>query len=143
MHEFGYCLGFDYGLKKTGVAVGQFVTHSASPLPCLLHPNGRPARLEMQKLIDEWRPKCLVVGLPKSVDGKDLSITAAVMNFAHDLEYYQLPVYLSDERLTTKEARQQLFEQGGYRALAYGKVDSLAAVLILEQWMQEQLRIKA
>ena len=46
-------------------------------------------------------------------------------------------MYFADERMTTKEARQDLFERGGYKALTYGKVDSIAAAIILEQWMSE------
>lgn len=140
MHETGCCLGFDFGLKKTGVAVGQFITLSATPLPHLQHKDGQIPWDKIQNLLKEWHPKCLVVGYPKDLDGRDLSITPAVIEFARKLENLNLPVYLSDERLTTKEARQNLFEQGGFKALAYGKVDSLAAAIILEQWMNEQQR---
>jgi putative Holliday junction resolvase len=137
MHESGCCLGFDFGLKKTGVAVGQFITQSATPLTHLKHKQGEIPWEQIQHLLKEWHPRCLVVGYPKDLDGGDLSITPAVCEFAKQLERFKLPVYLSDERLTTKEARQSLF-----KALGYGKVDSLAAAIILEQWMNEQLRAK-
>jgi putative Holliday junction resolvase len=143
MHESGCCLGFDFGLRKTGVAVGQFITLSATPLPHLKHNNGEIPWQRIQDLLKEWHPKCLIVGYPKDLEGRDLSITPAVLAFAKKLEGFNLPVYLSDERLTTKEARQNLFEQGGFKALAYGKIDSIAAAIILEQWMNEQLRTRS
>ena len=143
MHESGCCLGFDFGLKKTGVAVGQFITLRASPLAHLSHKQGEIPWNLIKKLLQEWHPKCLVVGLPKDLDGQDLSITPAVLEFAKALERFKIPVYFSDERMTTKEARQNLFDQGGFKALSYGKVDSLAAAIILEQWMNEQLRTKS
>jgi putative Holliday junction resolvase len=137
MHDVGCCLGFDYGLKKIGIAIGQFVTLTAQPLSFIKVKDGHPDWSALEKLLKEWRPKCLVVGLPKSIHDEPLSITEHVLNFARDLERFHLPVYFSDERMTTKEARQALFDAGGFRALNYGKVDSVAAAIILEQWMNE------
>ena len=137
MHNFSCCLGFDFGLKKIGVAVGQFITLTASPLPFIIARDGYPDMRQLKNIIDEWHPDCLVVGLPKAVDGKDLSITAHVQQFAETLKQFKLPIFLTDERMTTKEARQTLFDVGGSKALAYGKTDSLAAAIILEQWMNE------
>ena len=138
MHKQGYCLGFDFGLKKIGYAVGQFVTCTAQPMGFILANNGIPNWQDIAHLIKEWRPNCLVLGLPTAVDGTALSVTPKVLIFAQSLEQYQLPIYFSDERMTSKEARSQLFEQGGYRALRYGKVDSIAAALLLEQWMHQR-----
>lgn len=138
MLKQGYCLGFDFGLKKIGYAVGQFVTRTAQPMGCIFAKEGIPNWQNLSSLIKEWQPKCLVVGLPLTVDGKDLSVTPKVLNFAKSLEQFNLPVYLTDERMTSKEARSHLFDSGGYRALAYGKVDSIAAALLLEQWMNQK-----
>lgn len=137
MHKEGYCLGFDFGLKKIGLAVGQFVTFTAQPIGVVYAKEGIPDWLQIEKIIKEWRPQCLVVGLPMAVDGSSLSVTKKVENFAKELKRFGLPVYLTDERMTTKEARSHLFESGGYRALKYGKVDSVAAAVILEQWMND------
>jgi putative holliday junction resolvase len=137
MHKEGYCLGFDFGLKKIGLAVGQFVTFTAQPLGVIFAKEGVPDWKNVEKLIKEWRPQCLVVGLPKAVDGSPLSVTEKVEQFAEELKRFRLPVYLTDERMTTKEARSHLFESGGFKALKYGKVDSVAAAVILEQWMNE------
>jgi putative Holliday junction resolvase len=138
MRKKGCCLGFDFGLRKIGVAVGQFITMSASPLVIISAKQGVPDWNDLQKIISKWQPDCLVVGFPMAIDGKELSITSYVKQFVTDLQRFKLPVYLTDERLTTKEARSNLFEQGGFRALAYGKADSMAAALILEQWLHEQ-----
>ena len=138
MLNSGCCFGFDYGLKKIGVAVGQFITRSASPLAVVSAKQGIPDWDKLQKLIKEWQPKCLVVGLPLAIDGQELSITAHVKSFVTALERFQLPIYMTDERMTTKEARQHLFDHGGYKALEYGKIDCVAAALILEQWLREQ-----
>ena len=138
MHKQGYCLGFDFGLKKIGYAIGQFVTCTAQPMGFITAKDGLPKWSEISKLIHEWQPKCLIVGLPKAVDGRDLSVTPKVIEFAKSLEQFNLPVYFTDERMTSKEARSHLFDNGGYRALSYGKVDSIAAALLLEQWMNQK-----
>jgi putative Holliday junction resolvase len=138
MHKQGYCLGFDFGLKKIGYAIGQFVTCTAQPKGFIIAKDGIPNFKEIEKILKEWQPRCMVVGLPTAIDGQELSVTPNVLAFAKSLEQFKLPVYFTDERMTSKEARSHLFDQGGYRALSYGKVDSIAAALLLEQWMNEQ-----
>jgi putative holliday junction resolvase len=137
MYEQGCCIGFDFGLKKIGYAIGQFITLTAQPLGIISVKEGRIDWTFIQNLIKEWRPVCLIVGLPKAVDDSPLSVTEYVLQFAKELEKFHLPVHLTDERMTTKEAKNHLFEKGGYKALSYGKVDSIAAAIILEQWMRE------
>lgn len=137
MMKQGYCLGFDFGLKKIGYAVGQFITHTAQPQGTIKVQDGMVDWQAIEKVIREWRPSCLVVGLPKAIDDTPLYITEHVITFSKDLERFDLPVYLTDERMTTKEAKSLLFEKGGARALSYGKVDSVAAAILLEQWMRE------
>jgi putative Holliday junction resolvase len=135
MYKEGCCLGFDYGLKKIGYAIGQFITYTAQPQGMISVKEGQPDWDSIQKIIREWRPVCLVVGLPQTIDDKPLYVTEHVLNFAKELERFNLPIYLTDERMTTKEAKSHLFEKGGFRALSYGKVDSVAAAILLEQWM--------
>jgi len=138
MHKQGYCVGFDFGLKKIGFAIGQFVTCTAQPMGFIHAKAGVPNWQDVSRLINEWRPVCLVVGLPTTVDGKALSVTPKVLEFGKSLEQFQLPVFFTDERMTSKEARSHLFDKGGFRALSYGKVDSIAAALLLEQWMNQK-----
>lgn len=134
----GVFLGFDFGYKRIGVAIGQKLTGSASPLGTLDAKQGVPDWSRVQKLIHEWRPKGLVVGIPTCIDGSEQYTTALARGFARQLKKrFQLPVHLSDERLSTKEARAHLFATGGYRNIKQAQVDSIAACVILEQWLSE------
>lgn len=130
-------LGFDFGFKRIGVAVGQSLTCSANPLPTLAAQSGAPDWSKMQKLVEEWRPQALVVGLPTCIDDTELYTTNAAKKFAKQLEKrFSLPVHMVDERLSTVEARERLFAQGGYRKIKNTEIDSIAACIILEQWLQ-------
>lgn len=131
-------LGFDYGRKFIGVAVGQTVSQTANPLTTLTTKTTEPDWQKVAELIQAWDAQGLVVGIPLNVDGSDQSMTHHARYFANQLQKrFQLPVYKVDERFTTKEARQQLFEQGGYKALSKEQVDSFSAKLILETWLVE------
>jgi len=130
-------LGFDFGMRRLGVAVGQSITMRAKPLHTLLVNEGSPDWLQVQKLIKEWHPKALIVGIPTKIDGSEQPITKAAQAFKQELAArFALPVYGVDERLTTKAARTELFDQGGYKQLSKTEIDGVAAALILEQWMR-------
>jgi putative Holliday junction resolvase len=130
-------LGFDFGYKRIGVAVGQRLTATASPLPTLQAHEGVPRWELIQALIKQWRPDALIVGYPTRADGGNLYVTKPAKRFAKSLEkQFKLPVFLVDERLSTVEARAQVFAEGGYRKLKKVDLDSLAACVILEQWLQ-------
>ncbi len=136
----GIYLGFDFGFKRIGVAVGQRLTASASPLPTLDAKSGVPDWNTIQKLIEQWRPNAIIVGFPTCIDGSELYTTSASKGFARQLrKRFKLPVHLVDERLSTREARAYLFEQGGYRKIKNSEVDSIAACVILEQWLQQAI----
>ena len=129
-------LGFDFGTKRIGVAVGQTITQTARPLITLAAKQGIPSMDELTKLVKTWQPDALVVGIPLNMDGTEQPITRAARQFIVLLqENYALPVYEVDERLSTKDARERLFNQGGYKALLHGQVDSVSAQLILQNWL--------
>lgn len=131
-------LGFDFGMKRIGVAVGQTVTQSARPLKTLKANQGVPQWEMVNKLIKAWQPDALVVGIPLNMDGTEQPLTQAAQTFSDALKQrYNLPVYGVDERLSTKDARERIFNQGGYKALQEGEVDSVAAQLILQNWLIE------
>lgn len=133
----GMALAFDYGLKRIGVAVGQAVTRTANPCAALAAVDGIPRWEDIQRLIDEWHPQVLVVGIPLNMDGSEQPFTARAKKFANRLEgRFGLPVYGADERQTTVEARAQLFEEGGYKALNNSSVDAQAAKIMLEAWLR-------
>jgi putative Holliday junction resolvase len=131
-------LGFDFGLKRIGVAIGQLVTETARPLITLNAKNGDPDWNEITKLIEKWRPDALVIGLPLNMDGTTQHITHKAQAFATSLrERYAITTHEVDERLTTKEAREYIFSQGGYKALQSGVVDQVAAQLILQNFIAD------
>ena len=133
----GIYLGFDFGYKRIGVAVGQQLTCSASPLMTLDAKLGVPDWAIVQTLINQWRPHALIVGLPTCIDGTEQYTTAASRGFARQLrKRFERPVHLVDERLSTMEARAHLFAEGGFRKIKQSEVDSIAACVILEQWLQ-------
>ncbi|KTD65561.1 Holliday junction resolvase RuvX [Legionella spiritensis] len=133
----GVFLGFDFGYKRIGVAVGQAVTLSARPLMTLHAREGVPDWSLVRKLVDQWLPKAMIVGLPTCIDGTEQYTTAAARHFGNELsKRFARPVHLVDERLTTVEARARLFAEGGYRKIRSSQIDSIAACLILEQWLQ-------
>jgi len=132
-------LGFDFGYKKIGVAVGQTVTGSASPLQTIRSINQSPDWQIISKLIQEWRPIGLVVGISRQADGSDNPVTPRILKFCNQLEgRYQLPVYKQDETLSTFEAKQMLFDEVSVNAGKLWEVqDQLAAQLILQSWLND------
>lgn len=130
-------LGFDFGHKKIGVAVGQAATRIASPLTTLKSPNQTPDWQAIAGLIDEWQPLALIVGISRQQDGSDNIVTPRILKFARQLEgRYRLPVHSVDETLTTFEAKQQLYDDVKVGAGKLWAVqDQLAAQLILQTWL--------
>jgi putative Holliday junction resolvase len=131
-------LGFDFGTKKIGVAIGQSLTRTATPLARLKAKQGTPDWQQIAHLIKEWQPVGLIVGIPLNMDGTEQAMTQKVKKFVQHLKTrFQLPVYTIDEQLTTVAARSELFEAGGYKALVNTEVDSVAAQILLESWLRE------
>ncbi|GAB4391870.1 MAG: Holliday junction resolvase RuvX [Gammaproteobacteria bacterium] len=132
-------LGFDFGMKRIGVAVGQEITATASPLNTLNAKDGIPNWNDISKLITEWNPGKLIVGLPLRMDGSEQSLTFAAKRFANRLhEKFKLPVELLDERLTSFEAEQRAREFIKDPLAAKKYHDSIAAQIILENWFAYQ-----
>ncbi len=132
-------LGFDFGNKKIGVAVGQTTTKTASPLQTIRSINQAPDWRSIAKLIQEWLPAGIVVGVSRQADGSDNPITPRMLKFCRQLEgRYQLPVYQQDEALSTFEAKQLLFDEVSVSAGKLWEVqDQLAAQLILQSWLND------
>lgn len=130
-------LGFDFGMKRIGVAVGQKVTRTARPLSVIKAVEGIPQWDSLDKLIKNWEPEAFVVGIPLNMDGTEQPITRHARLFAESLQArFQIPVYEMDERLSTKDARERLFNEGGFKALQKGQIDCVAAQLILQNWLR-------
>ncbi len=140
MPEAGVALGFDYGKRRVGIAVGSTVTGSAQPLTTLTHRDGMPDWSALDALIEEWRPSALVVGLPLNVDGQTQKMTNRARNFAEEVwGRYRVAVHTVDERYTSIEAGERLraARASGSRGkrLAKGDIDAMAAQTILESWL--------
>ncbi len=101
-------LAFDFGLRRIGVAVGQDVTGSASPLGVVPNSDSGVDHAAIGRLIDEWHPSTLVVGVPLHADGSPGEMTAAVETFIEELAVYRLPIERTDERYSSIEAEQAL-----------------------------------
>lgn len=131
----GTLLGFDFGTRKIGVAVGQTVTRSATALTTIRTRDEKPDWERIERLIREWQPLEAVVGLPFNMDDSEADIAPRARRFARQLEgRFGLKVHLIDERLTTIEARGRLGRAGAEP----GAVDAMAAKLILETWLSER-----
>ncbi len=130
-------LGFDFGNKKIGTAVGQVTTAIASPLKTIRSINQVPNWQLIEQLIKEWNPAGLVVGISKQADGSDNRITPRMLKFCRQLEgRFGLPVYQHDEAYSTFEAKQMLFDDLKVNAGKLWDVqDQLAAQLILQSWL--------
>lgn len=133
-------LGFDYGTKQIGVAVGQMVTRQARELCTLPARDGIPRWEDIAALIKEWQPDALVVGLPLNMDGTPSAMCVRAEKFARRLNgRFNLPVHTHDERLTTFEAKGQRLSQGQQRSnYREQPVDALAAALLLQGWLEHQ-----
>ena len=134
-------LAFDFGLRRIGVAVGQDVTGSASPLGVVANRESGVDHAAIAALVREWRPTTLVVGMPAHADGSPSEMQAPVEAFMKELERYDLPVVAIDERHTSVEAERVLKEAraGGSRGrIRKEDIDSAAAVFIAERYLTSE-----
>jgi putative holliday junction resolvase len=131
----GTLLGFDFGTKRIGVAVGETLLGHAHPLT-VIHGEANDDRFSsIQKLLEEWRPVGFIVGLPTHMDGTEHEMTARSRRFASQLNgRFGLPVQLVDERLTSADAQTRLRESGKTAKSAKKHLDAVAAQLILQTW---------
>jgi putative Holliday junction resolvase len=131
-------IAFDFGLRRIGVAVGQTVTGSASPLGVVRNGGGGPDYEQISSLVAEWRPARLVVGMPLRADGSAGEIGARVLEFIEELRRYGLPIAAVDERHTSVEAESALKRarsEGSRGRISKEAIDSAAAVFIAERYL--------
>lgn len=134
----GTVLAFDFGTRRIGVAVGEPEVGLAHPLAEIDTEETDPRFAAIARMIAEWHPCHLVVGLPLSTDGEPHALTRRAERFARQLEgRFGLPVSLVDERYSSVDAEAGLREAGARRAIREKRVDSSAARLILQQWFDE------
>ena len=134
-------LAFDFGLRRIGVAVGQSVTGSASPLAVIANRDTGVEHDAIAALIEEWRPARLVVGMPAHADGSDSDMREPVLAFIDELQRYALPISTVDERYTSVEAERVLKDAraaGTRGRIAKEQIDSAAAVFIAERYLASE-----
>jgi len=130
-------IGFDFGKKYIGVAVGQEITGSASPLGSVKANDGIPHWDNINQYLKEWQPNYIVVGLPLNMDGSEQQLTLDAKKFGNRVfGKFGIPVEFQDERLTTADAKEQLFARGGYRNLKKDNIDAESAKLIIESYFE-------
>ena len=132
-------LGFDYGEKRVGVAVGSTHSRAAQPLTVLRGGKGSLDWRRISELIEAWRPDALVVGLPLNMDGTENTMTRAARRFGNRLkDRYNLAVHMVDERLSSRIAKDILFEAGIPPKRHKQKLDKLAAQTILQAFLNDR-----
>lgn len=131
-------LAFDFGLRRIGVAVGQAVTRSATALTTLRAVGGEPEARALERLIAEWQPDRLLLGMPIAHDENSV-LEAPLKRFRRRLEACGIPVELVDEQFSSAEAHSRLAgaRRSGTRRrrVRKGDIDSLSARIIAEQWL--------
>lgn len=134
-------LAFDYGTKNIGVAAGQTITRTANPLAPLKAKDGIPDWAQIEKLLAEWKPDLVLVGLPLNMDDTESELSVRARKFANRLAgRFNVKTELIDERLTSFEAKGEVFQRGNHsKDFKNNPVDSIAARLILEAWFEKRL----
>ena len=125
----GLVMAFDFGTTKIGIAVGQKITGTATPVAIVKARDGIPRWPVIDQLMEEWQPTVLVVGLPINIDGTESDMSKAATRFSRRLHgRYGIGIELMDERLSSFEARE--FKTPD-------QLDAIAAKLILETWLAD------
>ena len=128
-------MAFDFGTQKMGMAVGQSLIESANPLALFPMKDGIPNWDELLKIVKQYQPTLFLVGLPLNMDDTESELSTRARKFARRLRHQtNIETLMVDERLTTREARDEL---DSYQAQGRGKklsADSIAAALFIESW---------
>lgn len=131
-------LGIDYGEKRIGIATGQTITHSATPVTTLLQVQGQPDWAGLQEQIARWRPDALLVGMPYHTDGTESPMTLKARAFCAALrQRYPQPVIEVNETLSSYEAESLLREHKKIGQHNKQEIDRMAAALIVQSWLDQ------
>ena len=137
----GTVLAFDFGTKRTGIAVGDFETRLAHPLTTITAAGNRARFVAIERLVTEWRPVLLVVGVPSHADGTEHPVGKLARRFAQRLQgRFGVRAELVDERLTSHEAGELLRASGARGARLKAGLDAVAAQRILETFFERDER---
>lgn len=126
----GMVMGFDFGLKRIGVAVGQTISKTATPEAIVSSKDGKPDWDHITHLIQQWQPTAIIVGLPMRLNGEEQALTQPARKFGQRLNgRYQTPVFYMEEQLSSIEAENRL------KSHKKQAIDDHAAQIILESWL--------
>lgn len=132
-------LGLDFGIKRIGVANGQTITGTASPITTLQQIKGNPDWEGIKKLIQQWKPQALIVGMPYHVDGSENKMTKIVAQFCAQLEKrFSLPIHQINEALSSYEAEELLKKNLKIGQHNKHEIDKMAAAIIVQNWLDQQ-----
>ena len=124
-------MGFDFGRKRIGIAIGQTLTNTAHPLAQIKSVDWQ----KLEELVTEWQPHAFVVGLPLHMDATKSPLSKAAKQFAKQLrDKFDKPTHMFDERLSSREALERLRDRGKTKA-SKAEINSMAAVVIVEGWL--------
>lgn len=122
-------------MRHIGVAVGQPLISSSNPAGIIRAQDGAPDWSAVEKLLKEWQPGLLLVGLPLNMDGTESPMSARAQKFARQLHgRFNIPVELIDERLTSFAAKQERRESQQNTDFGRNTVDAEAACIILQDY---------
>ncbi len=127
-------LGFDFGTKNLGIAVGNLLTETAQPISILKVTNNQPNWDEIQKILTDWQPDALIVGMPYTQDGTETEHIKIIRKFMNRLHgRFGLPVFEIDEAYSSSQSEQFLKpSQKGKK----GNLDAISAAIIVERWLK-------
>ena len=134
--EAGVVMGFDYGVRNIGIAIGQNITKSASTFYAIKAKEGEPDWIKLDSIVKEWEPALFIVGDPFNMDGTRSEFQKRISRFSTELKNrYKIRLHMMDERLTTKEAKERIkTESSGLKESA--NKHSVSAQIILEDWFR-------
>ena len=131
-------LGIDFGIKRIGIATGQTITGTATPVTTLHQVNGAPDWAGLAQQIERWRPDALLVGIPYHTDGSASPMTDTVRSFCRELQqHFSQPVIEVNETLSSFEAEQLLRQQKKIAQHNKQEIDRMAAALIVQSWLDQ------
>ncbi|MGK0444080.1 MAG: putative Holliday junction resolvase [Bermanella sp.] len=137
-NKYQSIMAFDFGTKRSGVAMGQRITETANGIGCISARDGIPNWEQLDKLVEQWQPDAFVVGLPINMDGSPSEMSRRANKFSNRLNArYARPSFTIDERLSTFAAKEEAKAQGHKGHYKSDPVDALAAQFILESWFNE------
>ena len=142
-HDLGTVMGLDFGLRRIGIAVGNDITGTAQPVETIQANDGEPDWSRLDRLIQQWRPGCLILGQPKQ-DDQTHPLEAQIRAFGDKLsQRFALPLYEVNEQFSSRAAESHLLmqrQQGTRGRIKKQDIDALAAAMLVEQWLADRSR---